>query len=141
MPASKRDQLCSVSGNIWFMLCFACMSSMEPLVEVFSNTCATGAGIGCLKFVGVLSTGHYLSASALMWASTHNESLQEKMTALVRALKECQMSTGSGYLSAFPSEFFDRFEAIEPVWAPYYTIHKVCTATSKHWKRYDTFLA
>lgn len=78
-----------------------------------------------LKIVGVLHTGHYLSASALMWASTHNEPLKEKMNALVRALKECQKSIGSGYLSAFPDEFFDRFEAIEPVWAPYYTIHKV----------------
>jgi DUF1680 family protein len=76
----------------------------------------------------VPSTGHYLSASALMWASTHNETLQKKMNALVRALKECQTSIGTGYLSAFPSEFFDRFEAIEYVWAPYYTIHKVRTA-------------
>lgn len=69
--------------------------------------------------------GHYLSASALMWASTHNEVLHEKMNALLGALKECQMSIGTGYLSAFPSEFFDRFEAIEYVWAPYYTIHKI----------------
>jgi hypothetical protein len=37
---------------------------------------------------------------------------------------------GTGYLSAFPSELFDRFEAIKPVWAPYYTIHKV-VSTSK----------
>ncbi|KAJ7980754.1 DUF1680 domain-containing protein [Quillaja saponaria] len=42
--------------------------------------------------------GHYLSASAQMWAR---------------------------YLSAFPSEEFDLFEEIKPVWAPYYTIHKI----------------
>ncbi|GAB2276988.1 hypothetical protein Dimus_011696 [Dionaea muscipula] len=69
--------------------------------------------------------GHYLSATAHMWASTHNQALEEKMTALVSALKECQEKMGTGYLSAFPSELFDRFEAIQPVWAPYYTIHKV----------------
>jgi len=60
-----------------------------------------------------------------MWASTHNRTLQQKMRAVVSALSSCQNKIGSGYLSAFPSEFFDRFEALEDVWAPYYTIHKV----------------
>lgn len=69
--------------------------------------------------------GHYMSASAQMWASTHNDSLREKMFAVVSALSSCQDKMGSGYLSAFPSELFDRFEAIKPVWAPYYTIHKI----------------
>ncbi|WCJ36934.1 hypothetical protein M5689_018102 [Euphorbia peplus] len=69
--------------------------------------------------------GHYLSASAQMWASTHFTPLRSKMTELVSALSACQEKLGTGYLSAFPSEFFDRFEAIKPVWAPYYTIHKI----------------
>ncbi|KAG6403129.1 hypothetical protein SASPL_135346 [Salvia splendens] len=69
--------------------------------------------------------GHYLSACAQMWASTHNESLKQKMNAVVSALSACQQKMGTGYLSAFPLEFFDRFEAIKPVWAPYYTIHKI----------------
>ncbi|XP_010091978.2 uncharacterized protein LOC21391350 [Morus notabilis] len=69
--------------------------------------------------------GHYLSASAQMWASTHNKSLKEKMTSVVSYLSACQEKIGTGYLSAFPSEQFDRFEAIKPVWAPYYTIHKI----------------
>lgn len=69
--------------------------------------------------------GHYLSASAQMWASTHNESLKAKMSAVISALSKCQKKMGSGYLSAFPAEQFDRFEEIRPVWAPYYTIHKI----------------
>ncbi|GFP98765.1 hypothetical protein PHJA_002020400 [Phtheirospermum japonicum] len=69
--------------------------------------------------------GHYLSASAQMWASTHNDSLKQKMTAVVSALSACQEKIGTGYLSAFPIELFDRLEAIKPVWAPYYTIHKI----------------
>ncbi|XP_057988810.1 uncharacterized protein LOC110633851 isoform X2 [Hevea brasiliensis] len=73
----------------------------------------------------IVSLGHYLSASAHMWASTHNDTLQKKMSALVSALSACQEKIGTGYLSAFPSELFDRFEAIKPVWAPYYTIHKI----------------
>eukprot|EP00850_Spirogloea_muscicola_P007033 SM000034S12787 [mRNA] locus=s34:690847:695963:- [translate_table: standard] len=69
--------------------------------------------------------GHYLSATALMWASTNATVLKQKMEALVAALKECQDKIGTGYLSAFPTELFDRVEAIQPVWAPYYTIHKI----------------
>ncbi|KAL4318308.1 hypothetical protein GQ457_18G004220 [Hibiscus cannabinus] len=69
--------------------------------------------------------GHYLSATAQMWASTHNDTLKEKMTAVVSALSACQKKMGTGYLSAFPSELFDRVEAIKTVWAPYYTIHKI----------------
>ena len=71
-----------------------------------------------------------------MWASTHNGTLAGKMSAVVDALHACQQAPangGTGYLSAFPAEFFDRFEAIQPVWAPYYTIHKVHTYdTSSH---------
>ncbi|KAL6505342.1 hypothetical protein OROGR_025159 [Orobanche gracilis] len=69
--------------------------------------------------------GHYLSASAQMWASTHNDSLKGKMSALVSALSACQEKIGTGYLSAFPTELFHRLEALKPVWAPYYTIHKI----------------
>jgi len=69
--------------------------------------------------------GHYLSATSLMWASTQNDELKQKMASLVAGLSACQEKIGTGYLSAFPSEFFDRFEAIQQVWAPYYTIHKV----------------
>ena len=61
----------------------------------------------------------------MAWASTHNTSLKKKMEYLVSELDRCQKRIGSGYLSAFPSELFDRFEAIQPVWAPYYTVHKV----------------
>ncbi|GAQ86714.1 hypothetical protein KFL_003070020 [Klebsormidium nitens] len=69
--------------------------------------------------------GHYLSASALMYAGTGNTTLHAKMQYLVRALAECQDHMGTGYLSAFPTEEFDRVEALQPVWAPYYTIHKI----------------
>ncbi|XP_009125873.1 uncharacterized protein LOC103850835 [Brassica rapa] len=78
--------------------------------------------------------GHYLSATAYMWASTHNETLKEKMSSLVSALSACQEKVGTGYLSAFPSSFFDRFEAIKPVWAPYYTIHKILAGLVDQYK-------
>lgn len=67
-----------------------------------------------------------------MWASTHNHELREKMSSVVSALSECQSKLGTGYLSAFPSELFDRFEALREVWAPYYTIHKVQASGYKY---------
>jgi uncharacterized protein len=69
--------------------------------------------------------GHYLSACALMYASTGDERLKQKGTALVAGLAECQAKFPSGYLSAYPEEFFDRVEKQQRVWAPYYTLHKI----------------
>jgi DUF1680 family protein len=70
--------------------------------------------------------GHFLSASALMFASTGDARVKAKADAVVAALAECQKALGpSGYLSAFPETFFDRVESVRSVWAPYYTIHKI----------------
>jgi DUF1680 family protein len=69
--------------------------------------------------------GHYLTSCALMYASTGDQRLKDKGDAVVAGLAECQARLGSGYLSAFPEEFFDRVESLQRVWAPYYTLHKI----------------
>jgi DUF1680 family protein len=69
--------------------------------------------------------GHYLSACALMYASTGDKRLKEKGDAVVAGLAECQKKIGSGYLSAYPESFIDRVENRVQVWAPYYTLHKI----------------
>jgi DUF1680 family protein len=69
--------------------------------------------------------GHYLSACALMYASTGDKRLKDKGDALVAGLAECQKKIGSGYLSAYPESFIDRVENRVQVWAPYYTLHKI----------------
>lgn len=70
--------------------------------------------------------GHYLSACALMYASTGDEKLKSKADAIVAELARCQKKLGdSGYLSAFPETWFDRVESFKRVWAPYYTLHKM----------------
>ncbi|MBP8302626.1 MAG: glycoside hydrolase family 127 protein [Phycisphaerae bacterium] len=69
--------------------------------------------------------GHYLSGCSLMYASTGDERLKAKADAVVKGLAECQAKLGSGYLSAYPETFFDRVEARQRVWAPYYTLHKI----------------
>jgi len=69
--------------------------------------------------------GHYLSACSLMYASTGDDFLRERVNNLVGELAKCQEKLGNGYLSAFPEEFFDRVETTGRVWAPYYTLHKL----------------
>ena len=70
-------------------------------------------------------TGHFLSACALMHASTGDQDIRAKGDAIVAELAKCQGRLKGGYLSAFPSEFFDRLNARAKVWAPFYTIHKI----------------
>jgi len=68
-------------------------------------------------------TGHYLSACALSYASTSDVSIKAKGDAMVAELSKCQAK--SGYLSAFPTEWFERLDARKNVWAPFYTVHKI----------------
>jgi len=70
-------------------------------------------------------TGHYLSACGLMYASTGDKDIKAKGDLMVDELAQCQQKLGGGYLSAFPTEFWDRLEARKQVWAPFYTIHKI----------------
>lgn len=70
-------------------------------------------------------TGHYLSAVALMYASTGDKEMKSRGDYMVAELAKCQQKLSGGYLSAFPTEWFDRLDARKPVWAPFYTIHKI----------------
>ena len=88
-------------------------------------------------------TGHFLSASAQLAANSDREAAS-KGEYIVAELARCQEKLGGGYLSAFPTELFDRLDAlsgkpraIDPAtgrpdpnapglpWAPFYTIHKI----------------
>lgn len=74
---------------------------------------------------GHYAGGHYLSAAALMYATTGDEDLKSNANTVVAELGKCQIALKSGYLSAFPIEFFDRLRERQRVWAPFYTIHKI----------------
>jgi hypothetical protein len=76
------------------------------------------------------SVGHYLSACALMYASTGNEPIKARAIGVVAELAKCQAALAHrgyhpGFLSAYPESFFDRLDQCQPVWAPYYTLHKI----------------
>ena len=69
--------------------------------------------------------GHFLTASAHMYASTGDPDIKAKADSIVTGLAQCQARLRGGYLSAFPLELFDRLNARREVWAPFYTIHKI----------------
>ena len=70
--------------------------------------------------------GHYLSACALMYASTGDAAVKTKGDELVAAIAVCQTAlNANGYVSAFPDELFERLDRRVKVWAPFYTLHKI----------------
>lgn len=71
------------------------------------------------------TTGHLLSAYALMYAATGSEVFRLKGDSLVSGLAEVQQAHGNGYLSAFPEELINRNIRATSVWAPWYTLHKI----------------
>jgi DUF1680 family protein len=76
------------------------------------------------------STGHLLSALAQAYAATGTAAYKTKGDYLVGELAACQAASPgagfhTGYLSAYPENFFDRLESGQSVWAPYYTLHKI----------------
>ena len=76
---------------------------------------------------GHFGGGHMLSACALQYSATGDEKIRQKGDALVTELAKCQSALNQdGYLSAYPTEFYDRLrERKTRVWAPFYTYHKI----------------
>ncbi len=70
-------------------------------------------------------TGHYLSACALLAAHTDDADVRARGVAVAAELSRCQAAIGTGYLSAFPVDLFDRLRVGQPAWAPFYTLHKI----------------
>jgi len=79
--------------------------------------------------------GHYLSAASRMYADTGDGTYLTKINYLVTELRKCQdaLSTNEiavgrpyGYLSAFPSTYFDTLETSpSSAQVPFYTVHKI----------------
>ena len=57
-------------------------------------------------------TGHFLSASAQLYASAGDKEAKAKGDELVAEMAKCQEKLGGGYLSAFPMELFDRLDKL-----------------------------
>ncbi len=74
---------------------------------------------------GHFAGGHYLSAVALAAAGSGNTVLKSRGDALVDGLAACQKKIGNRYLSAYPTQLFEHLAEGKPVWAPFYTYHKI----------------
>lgn len=80
------------------------------------------------------TTGHYLSALALGYASTGNKEIHHKLSYMVAELAKVQAAFEAdshyhyGFLSAYSEEQFDlleKYTRYPEIWAPYYTLHKI----------------
>lgn len=80
--------------------------------------------------------GHYLSACAMLYASTGDKQISERLSYIVSQLDSCQQAIGTGFIAGFPravplfeevargdirSKGFDLNEG----WVPMYTMHKL----------------
>ncbi len=80
--------------------------------------------------------GHYLSAAAMMYASTGDRALKKKIDYTIKELGRIQTTRKTGYLGAIPNEDsvflkvskgmiratgFD----LNGAWSPWYTVHKI----------------
>ncbi len=132
LPSRFRDNL--QRDSVWMM-----SISTDQLLHSFRTSSGVYAGLeggyDSLRKLGGWesldcelrghTTGHLLSAYALMYAATGEECFKAKGDSLVAGLSEVQKSYGNGYLSAFPEGLIDRNIRGERVWAPWYTLHKI----------------
>lgn len=82
------------------------------------------------------SLGHYLSACAMMAASTSDKRFFERVDYIVGELEICQIAHGDGYVSGIPrgKELFNELRVgdirsqgfdLNGGWVPFYTLHKL----------------
>jgi len=88
--------------------------------------------------------GHYLSALALMWASTGDPVVKQRLDYFVAELKRCQDQIGTGYIGGIPdgakawSEVgagqlkVDSF-SVNGRWVPWYNLHKLFAGLRDAW--------
>lgn len=79
--------------------------------------------------------GHYLSALAMMYASTGNEEIKQRLDYMIQELKRCQDAVGTGFIGGTPGSIPMWQEvkegnirasgfSLNDKWVPLYNIHK-----------------
>jgi DUF1680 family protein len=88
--------------------------------------------------------GHYLSALALMFASTGDPEVQRRLNYFVAELKRAQQANGDGYLGGIPGGraawrdvadgklHADNF-SVNGKWVPWYNLHKIYAGLRDAW--------
>lgn len=88
--------------------------------------------------------GHYLSALALMYASTGDAEVKQRLDHVVAELKRCQDALGTGYIGGVPDGAkawaqvaagdlkVDNF-SVNGRWVPWYNLHKLFAGLRDAW--------
>ena len=106
---------------------FHLYAGLEPKAEIYGGWEQRG--------VSGHSLGHYLSACAMMYASTNDADLKRKMDYTISELARCQSTIGTGYVGAIPHQdsIFTDLAAgkinaqgfdLNGAWVPWYNLHK-----------------
>jgi len=72
--------------------------------------------------------GHYLSAASMMYASTGDERMKQRVDQIVGELQECQRASRGGLVCAFPDGAAQLGNAVAGrrfIGVPWYTMHKI----------------
>jgi len=84
--------------------------------------------------------GHYLSALAMMYASTGDQRVKQRLDYMVNELKKCQDANGDGYLGGVPGSkelwpevMKGNFAGFNKRLVPFYNIHKVFAGLRDAW--------
>ncbi|RYX86236.1 hypothetical protein EON83_03160 [bacterium] len=99
-------------------------AGLEPKAAIYGGW--ESAGVGGQTF------GHYLSALAMMYQSTGDARIKEKLDYSIAELATCQAQAPDGYTSGIPDgrAMFNDVKAgkgngVHRGWVPWYTMHKL----------------
>jgi DUF1680 family protein len=121
-------------------------AGLEPKAAVYGGWESQG--------VAGHSLGHYLSACAMMFASTGDTRFRDRVNYIVAELALCQKANGNGYVAAIPNgkKIFQEVAAgdirskgfdLNGGWVPWYTLHKLLAGLldAHHYCRSDQALS
>jgi DUF1680 family protein len=98
-------------------------AGLKPKAESYTNWESTGLD----GHIG----GHYLSALAMMYASTGDKQILERLNYMIGELKHCQDANGNGYVGGVPGSkalwadvMAGNLNGFKKKWVPLYNIHK-----------------
>lgn len=106
-------------------------AGLKPKAESYPNWIGIDGHIG----------GHYLSAMAIHYAATGNETCKERMEYMISELKRCQEAHGNGYLGGQPGALDNVYNCIKAgngkaaadAWVPWYNLHKIYAGLRDAW--------
>jgi len=105
---------------------FRVNAGLQPKAEVYGGweSVATWADIRAQGH----TLGHYLSACAMMYASTQQQTFKDRVSYITSELLACQQASKTGLVSAFPegeAVFAPALTGRRLVGVPWYTMHKI----------------